>query len=233
MKLSKHQIRTIVSFLVVMAVYNVLAFVMPFTHGGVFWIGYGFGMVAIFTQIAIFALAFYDARTASSRFYGIPIARVGVIYLVAQLVVSFAGMALSAIESIPMWPFILVSVLLFATAVMGTIATDMVRDEIIRQDAVLKQNVQAMRRLQSLGAQLAAQSKGTESEEELRKLSEQLRFSDPVSSPATADAENEINALLTEIQRAILDGDHASVSMFCRNASAVLSERNRICKLNK
>ena len=233
MKINKHQLRTIVGFATIIIVFNVLAFLLPFRHSAVFWIGYGFGMIALIAQIAVFALAFYDARTATSRFYGIPIARVGVIYLVCQLVVSFLAMVIGGIESFPAWPIILISILLFAAAVLGTIATDTARDEIERQDAVLKQNVRSMRALQSLGAQLAAQSKGTACGEELRKLSEALRYSDPVSSAATEESENELNALLTEIQRAILDGDHASASALCKNASAVLTERNRVCKLNK
>lgn len=233
MKVNKRQIQMIAGVLTVILVYNILAFLLPFHHNGVFWIGYSFGMVALITQIAIFALAFYDARTAASRFYGIPVARVGLIYLVCQLIVSFFAMMLGGIESFPTWPIILVSILLFAAAVLGTIATDATRDEIVRQDAALKQNVQSMRTLQSIGVQLAAQSKGTDCAEEMRKLSEQLRYSDPVSNPATVEAENEIKAILSEIQQAILDRDFSAANTLCRNASSALSERNRICKLNK
>ena len=54
-----------------------------------------------------------------------------------------------------------------------------------------------------------------------------------MSSAATEEAENELNALLTEIQRAVLDDDTASAIALCKNASAVLTERNRVCKLSK
>ena len=233
MKLTKYQIRAIVGYATLLLVFSVLAFLLPFKHTAIFWIGYGFGMVALIAQVAIFALAFYDARTAASRFYGIPVARVGFIYLLSQIAVSFLAMALSGVEAIHAWPFILLSVLLFAAAVLGTIATDSTRDEIERQDAELKQNVQMMRELQSLGAQIAGQSKDLANKDELRRLCDQLRYSDPVSNSATAEAENELFTLMNEIQRAVLDGDNNSVSELCRNATSILTERNRICKLNK
>ena len=106
-------------------------------------------------------------------------------------------------------------------------------DFIERQDAALKKNVESIRALRSLGSSLVAQCSDEEAKKELKKLSDTLNYCDPVSNDATAEAETELNALLQEIQRAIVDGDNESISPLCRKASAVLAERNRLCKLNK
>ena len=74
MSFNKNQIRSIVTVVVIFAVYNVLSFVLPFKHTGIFWIGYSFGLVSLIVSLMIFALAFGKDGTAKSRFYGFPIA---------------------------------------------------------------------------------------------------------------------------------------------------------------
>ena len=64
-------------------------------------------------------------------------------------------------------------------------------------------------------------------------LAEALRFSDPVSSAATADIEENLTGLLEELGSAVLDKDYASVKTLCAKASTLLADRNRMCKLNK
>lgn len=229
----KNLIRALAAACVLLVVYHVLAFLIPFQHGGPFWAGYVFGLIAILGAGGILFLAFRGAASARSKFYGLPIARVGVLYLAAQMIVSFAAMALGAVSGCPAWPFVLVSILLLAAAAVGAIATDATRDEIERQDVQLKKDVGKMRALQSLGRTLATQTEDPALKAELQKLSDELRFSDPVSSEATADAEAELSSLLDELQRALLDNDAAGASGLCKKARAVLAERNRICKLNK
>ena len=233
MKLNKKTIRAIVAVAVVFAVYNVLAFVLPFKHTGVFWTGYIFGLIALIAALVIFAVAFAKAEDAKSKFYGFPIARIGVIYAAVQIPLSFLAMALAGIAGIPAWPFVLVFILLFAAAVLGTIATDTTRDEIERQDIVLKKNVESIRSLRSQASSLVAQCGDEQAKNELKKLADSLNYCDPVSGEATAEAETELNALLQEIQRAIVDEDNESVVTLCKKASAALAERNRLCKLNK
>ena len=39
--------------------------------------------------------------------------------------------------------------------------------------------------------------------------------------------------MLSELQAAVVDGDAAAVTDLCRRVTARISERNRLCKLNK
>lgn len=233
MKLNKDQTRSIVTVAIIFAVYNVLAFVLPFKHTGLFWIGYSFGLVSIIVSLMILALAFGKNGTAKSRFYGFPIARIGVLYSAVQVPLSFLAMALAGIAGILIWPFALLFILILAAAVLGTVATDAARDEIERQDIKLAKDVSAIRALRSLGNSLVTQCADVEAKKELKKLSDTLNYCDPVSNEATADAEAELKTVLEEIQRAIVDGDNNSVTPLCKKAQAVLAERNRLCKLNK
>lgn len=226
--------KTMIRFLTILAlsfaVFVLISFVIPFARTAVFWIAFGFGLLAVAAQLYIQPKAF-SGKDARSKFYGFPIGRVGVLYLAAQLILSILAMALAAI--LPPWVVAVVFLLLFAAAVAGFIAADAVRDEVERQDADLKTNVAVMRSLQSRAASLAAQCDDPAAGAVLTELSEKFRYSDPVSSPATAEAEGELGAVLEELQAALLDRDTAAISPLAAKLQTLLTERNRLCRLNK
>ena len=233
MKLTKNTKKGAVALLIVLVIFVLIAFLVPFPRSGVFWTGFIFGLIAILAQIPIWLIAFKGAESARSKFYGMPIARIGTIYLVVQLILSLAAMFLAWIPVIPAWPFIIVFLIILGVAALGTIAADVTREEIERQDVQIKRDVSKMRELQSLGNSLANNCKDESLSPALKNLAEELRYSDPVSSDATAEIEAELKRLLTELQAALLDEDTAAAKSLCQQAQTTLAERNRICKLNK
>ena len=233
MKLTKNTVRGLIIGGIFLVVFNLIAFLVPFPRGGTFWVGYIFGMIAILAQAPIWMIAFRGAESARSKFYGMPIARVGVIFLVVQLIFSFIVMGLAWVPVVPAWPFIIVSLLLLAAAALGTIATDITREEIVRQDVQIKRDVSKMRELQSLGNSLVSQCGDPAAQSQLQGLSLALRCADPGCSDATFEKEAELKRLLDELQSALVDGDFSGIGSLCKQAQNVLAERNRICKLNK
>lgn len=231
MNMHKNTIRTLVIAAIVLVVFCVLAFAIPFVRGPVFWLGFAFTVIAILAQLYVAKKAFANGEGARSKFYGFPIARVGAIYLVVQVIVGLICMALGAI--LPAWIAVVLFVVILAAAVIGFITVDAIRDEVERQDMVLKANVTSMRDLQSRSISIAAQCNDPAAKAELDALAEKFRFSDPVSSEATAEAEAGLSALMDELQAAAVDGDAASVSQLTAKITAALNERNRLCKLNK
>lgn len=67
----------------------------------------------------------------------------------------------------------------------------------------------------------------------LKAFSEEIRYSDPVSSPAIAEVEADLSAAIDELQQVVVAGDAEAVKTSCRKGMAILAERNRLCKLNK
>lgn len=229
--MSKTKLRTGIVLAVVFVVFTVAAFAIPFRKTGVFWLSYVFGVVAIAAQIYVLQVAFTGQKSLRSKFYGFPIARVGVVYLVVQLVLSLVCMALAAI--LPIWAVVLADVVVLGAAAVGFVATDAMREEIQRQDTVLKKDVSAMRAMQSMSRSLVSQCGDPSLRAELEKLSEALRYSDPVSSDALVEIEAELKGLLDEAQKAIVEQEYEAAGTLCRQAMGVLNERNRLCKLNK
>lgn len=96
-----------------------------------------------------------------------------------------------------------------------------------------KARVDTMRALQSKSVFIASQCDDSETKKALNKLAESFRFSDPVSSDALNDIEASLNALVDELQSAVLEKDNAAAQTLCAKVEATLADRNRMCKLNK
>ena len=215
---------------VLFVVFTVIAFVIPFPKSPVFWIAYLCGVFAILFQFYIFKSSF-GKPDARSRFYGFPIARLGIIYLVIQLIASIIEISLA--KFIPVWVVIIINVLILAFALIGCFTAETMRDEINRQDEQLKKNVSNMRELQSISATLVDQANDEELKKKLKELAVEFRYSDPISSDRTIDLENNMQKQIADLQQAITDGDTESAKTLCDKLISSLKERNRICSLNK
>ena len=228
--MKKNAMRGYIILAILLAVFCVIIFAVPFARTAAFWLGFGFGVFALLFQLYIFKTA--DANgDARSRFYGFPIVRVGVYYLVAQLVISIIEMALAKV--LPTWVPLIINIILAAAAVIGCITVETMRDEIVQQDVKLKKNVSNMRELQSLSAALVSQCADETLKMTLQKLADEFRYSDPVSSEKTEDLEADMRAQLGDIQQALVDGDTDGAKRLCGKLTGTLAERNRVCSISK
>ena len=225
--MKKDTMRGIIGLGVLLILYILIAFLIPFVHTATFWVSFVFTLIAFAVVATSIDIAFVKNPDAKSRFYGFPIAKIGAIYGLVQLIAGFVVMALS--QWVPVWAAILVYAIALGTAVIGLISAEAVVSEIRVQDVKLKKDVSLMRSLQSKVNQMSAQSENVA----IKALADEFRYSDPVSNDAIADAEADLAAAVDALQSAYVDGDSEAVAKLCRKASALLAERNRLCKLNK
>ena len=212
--------RALLALAILLVLFNVLAFALPFARTAPFYLAYVFTTAAILLQ-----------GDPKSWLYGFPIARVGGVYLVAQIV---AGVLLMALGKVcPVWLAVVIEAVLLAAAGLGFLTTGAMREEIVRQDSALRADVSAMRALQSKAFALAGQAQDAQLQSALSKLSDNLRYSDPVSGGATREKEAELTFCVDDMEKALLDGDAQAVLELAGRAEALLAERNRLCRLNK
>lgn len=229
--MSKAKVRVIAVIAVLLVVFSVIVFVLPFKKNSIFWLSYLFGILAIVVQLYILKISFGNEKSVKSKFYGFPIAQVGIVYLAVQIAASILFICLASI--VPIQIPIILYVILLAAVVLGFVATDAVRDEIERQDKQLAKNVSCMQELRSKAASLPALCEDAETKKLLIGLSDKFKYSDPVSSPAVEEAEKEIAVIMSELQGAVIENDMTCIKGLCQKASMSLDERNRICKLSK
>lgn len=229
--MKKDTIRAGIGLGVLLILYILIAFLIPFVKTAVFWVSFVFTLIAFGVVAVSLYIAFVKNPDAKSTFYGFPIAKIGTVYWFVQLILGLLFMALG--KWLPVWLAVLVYALLLGAAIIGLISAEVVAEEIHNQDAKLKKDVALMRSLQSKLNQMAAQCDNPDAASAVKKFAEELRYSDPVSSDALADIERDLTAAVEELQSAIVDGDSAATKQLCRKASGILAERNRLCKLNK
>jgi len=229
--MKKNLIRDIAAFAILLIVYTVAVFAIPFKHTIEFKLAYGFTVASILVFAAACYIAFIQKPDAKSRFYGFPIAKIGFIYFLFQLIAGILMMTVGLY--IPKWISILVFIVALGAAALGLISAEAVVSEIHHQDEKLKKDVTLMRSLQSKANQMASMCDDAEISKAIKAFAEELRYSDPVSKEEVADAEAELSSLVDQLQQALVDGDNATILPLCRKASVALSERNRLCKLSK
>lgn len=178
-------------------IFNVIAFAIPTAKTATFWVAYIFTLIAFVMQPFIWKLAFKDTDTLKSKFLGIPLISVGVIYLLVQIVVVAVFMALSFV---PSWIAIVVCILILGVSAVCLIGTETGREEINRVEQKVSKKVFYIKSLQIDVEMLAKAEVDADTKIALTNLAEKIRFSDPMSNEVLLEIEDKINAKVEELK---------------------------------
>lgn len=204
--------------------FNVISFAVPTTKTSTFWIAYAFSTVAFASQIAIWKFAFKGADNLKSKFFGIPLIIVGIIYLFVQIVAFAVFMALPLTES---WIAIVVCALILGISAICFIATETGRKEINRVEENVEKKVFYIKSLQVDIEMLASTETDADTKAALTKLAEKICFSDPMSNTALFDLEGKIADKVRELKAA------AEKPAIITELNSLIDERNKKIKLLK
>ena len=214
-----------------LVVFSLVSFAAPFESSGAFWAAYGFGLAAIVLQLYFLQSAFKPGASARSKVYGYPIARVGAIYLGAQMVVSVAEMA--AASWVPLWVALILNAVLAVFGLAGCVGVELARDETIAQDVRRQDRTEVMGRLRMEASSLAARYGDSPAASALRRLSDELRFSDPVSNELTQPFEESLSCELADLRQALAVDDANRAAKIAENALWAVRERAAACRAGK
>jgi len=229
MKLTKNNTLFLASVFIIIAVYNVVVFILPFSKGNGFWTGYGFSMFAfvLMTGVGLYA---FGREKLQSKFYRIPLVSVARRYLITQLIVGFLEMAL---QYHPYYQFqygIALNTILLGACLIGLIAVDVAREEIERIDEKIKGKVFYIKSLQVDMEGLVDKASDESVKKVFKDLVETIKYSDPMSSPQLAAIENKIEAKVAVLAETV---DANGIKALCNELQQLFAERNRKCKLLK
>lgn len=128
MELNKRQKSGIAIFGIIAAVLVLTTLIIPFKKPGASWTMFAFSLISIASGAYICLLAFKNTKDLMSKFYGFPVFRIGVLYVVIQLALTVVIYIIGAFVDVPFWVGFLLSVLLGGAAAIGCITTDNARD---------------------------------------------------------------------------------------------------------
>lgn len=203
---------------------SVTAFAVPAEKTGAFWIAYAFTLAAIAAQIIVWKAAFGREDSLKSRFLGLPVIHIGVVYLVLQLIAFTVFLFTPAA---PAWSAVIACALIAGISAVCMISADTGRGEIERVEAKVQEKVFYLKSLQVDAELLARQEADPETRAQLEKLAEKLRFSDPMSHPQLSGLESALSAKIAELKTA------PEKQPLIQEANTLLEERNAKRKILK
>ena len=203
---------------------SVIAFAVPTAKTAAFWISYAFTVVAFAAQIIIWKAALGRSESLKSKFLGLPVLHIGIVYLVVQVV---ALIVFLSIPTLPIWSAVVACAVIAGVSAVCMIASDVGRGEIDRVSAKVQEKTFYIRELQADVEMLEEQEQNPEIKISLTKLAEKIRYSDPMSNIALADLEDRIREKVTALRTA----DHKLEII--AELDLLLAERNRKAKILK
>ena len=203
---------------------SVVAFAIPTSKTTSFWVAYIFTFIAFVAQALIWNIGFKDNTPLKSKYLGIPLVRVGYIYLVLQLV---ALAVLVAYPVLPVWVTIIINALIICISVICMISGEIGRAIINKVEEKAQSKISYIREIQA-DIEIAAERESDSAiKQKILKLAEKARYSDPISSDELSELEKRISDNVKELNNA--DDKSAIVD----EIELLLLERNKKCKIFK
>ena len=209
---------------IVLIVFAVAAFVAPFEKTPVFWVSFVFGLLAICFQIPLWNKAL-NGETLKSKFLGFPVLLIGIAYLIIQLIVSIIMMAVPGIR---LWIAIIVDVFILTITCVLITSGGVARSAIEETEEKIQEKTSFIKGLKADIDILLSKETDTKVKEALRKLSEETRYSDPMSNSALGSIEAEISEKMISFSTA---GENKLNVI--SEISELIKQRNIKCKALK
>lgn len=220
-----------VIFALAVVLYSAIVWLLPWEKTGNLILAYVGTLLVFVVLFFVWKFVWADSKSAMSKFYGIPVIRVGLIYLGVQIVFSFLVMLLS--EFISGRVVVLIDILFMCLFLFGIITAKEIKSQIDNLET--KQQVQtiAIKKLRVEAKYLSGAYQNPEIQKHLHQIEEQLKYSDPVSSPELETEEKSLMLLLEQIKEVLQKND---LKEFEKKADQFLTElgrRNDLCKIYK
>ncbi len=209
---------------ILFALVSIIALVVSQMKTAAFWIAYAFTVIALAAQLGIWKVALGKEGTLKSKFLGLPVIHIGIIYLGVQLIV-FAIVIF--VPTLPIWSTIVLCTIIIGISAVCMIASEAGRDEIERVEIIAQKKIFYIRELQANVELLVDNEKNVEIKTALMRLLEKIRYSDPMSSEQLKDLEGRISAKVAEMKTA------TNITEIIAELNSLLDERNKKCKILK
>lgn len=213
--------------------YNVILFVIcGFSgHTAVFWISWVFMLIA-FSSIAVSGgLLGKRGMLLRDWLFGYPIIKHSFIYIIAETLASTAFIIFE--EDIPFgWAFAAQFLFLCVYAVFA-VSGFLAKETIDEVRTNVADKTRFLKLLRVDAEMLVNKCDDPELKGKLQKLSEDIRFSDPMSSETIFELEREITNVVYQCGVELENGNINNAAELCDKASLLLEERNRKCKALK
>lgn len=214
-----------VAVLLVLVIFNAVAFLLPIEHTLTFWLGYSFATVA--AALMLVSLIFlFDSAYKEKMFLRLPLVKLAWVYFILQT--GIAGWEIAGLSASYL-PALIINSCLTGFFIIALLASSAAGEAVEKQDAHIARKTLFLKNMQGMLSSIKTTDE--ELSGKLKKLNEDFRFSDPMSHSMLGELEQQIEAKVVMLKSEIKDKEKATQSIEC--ISDLLSERNQKCRLYK
>ena len=223
-----------ISWAVLLALFNVIAFVSPGwiwfeKYDAAFWIGYAFITATFLGQLACAWFALKE-ESATKLFYKVSLITTSYTGLVITFIIGGLCMLISPL---PYWVGIIACSIVLAANVLAVMKAAVAIEEAQKIDEKIKVQTAFIKMLTVDAESLMSRAKSETIKAACKKVYEAIRYSDPMSSTALATIESEITIKFGQLSEAVKDDSVEGISELVNELIVLLGDRNKMCRVLK
>ena len=226
---------TILIMLIGLVTYNVALFALCGfeDHGATFWVSYVFMLIAFASTGVSGYMLSQKTEMPKDWLLGYPILRHCAIYVGLEAIASIVFMYLDYENDCEWGIALAVQTVLLALHLVMILSSFKSKEKVEEVQTNVKTKTSRMKFLQVDVEMVAQRAANPAVKSAYTKLAEQVRYSDPVSNDLLADTENQIAYLIEQAKTSIMMNNDDNALAICRQATLLLEERNKKCKMLK
>ena len=221
-------------WMILLAAYNIIVFAVRPIAGFVrlydarFWISWGCVILAFLIQLLLARKAFQN-ESKECFFLNIPLITVSYAALIVMIV---AASVLMLIPDCHAWIAIIVCAVICAFSGLAVVKAGIAADEVATVDEKIKGSTLFIKSFTVDAENLMAQARSEQAKAACKKVSEAIRYSDPMSHDALASIESQITIRFHALTEAVKN-DSDAVTTIAEEVILLVGERNKKCKVMK
>lgn len=213
------------------ALYNIIVFVVPNENYGTegFWIGYALITIALLGNLVCSYIALYSKSNAKVL-YNIPFVTASIVEIVVAAITGTIFMTVTGIE---VWVAVIVAAVIVAISAIVSLVAKSAADTVGDIDDKIKKQTSFIKGITLDAEMLMKSATIPEIKDEVKKVYEAFRFSDPMSSDALNDIEDRIQNQFNLLQEVVITENTERVSHASKDLLSLIDYRNKKCKISK
>lgn len=219
----------IITWLISVAVFNIISFIAPIIRVGLFWVGYATITVMFIIQLAC-SLMFFKQNNKEKIFLNIPIITISYAALVVSVIV---GLVFMAITGVSFWLAIIIASLVTGFYLIAIISVKTATGSIENTNEKVNLQTLFVKSLNVEAQTLAQKAYNDDIRLITDRVCEAVRYSDPVSNESLADCESKITLKFKEFEKSVVEHNTELAEKISNELISLINERNQKCKLMK
>ncbi len=216
--------------LIVAVIFNLLMFLLPINKTLNFWVVYVSSMISIILACSVF-LCTLTKKGIQAKFNNLPLAWTTWIYFALQCIASGAEL----IYNVDYRTSLIINVIILGITAILLTFVGLGTKEIQRVDKKVKEKVFFIKSLQLEVDTLSEKVENENLKKLFADLSENIKYSDPMTHSALADVENKIEVKEKQLEEIIQKdaNNEATIKENILDMQKLIAERNKKAKLYK